>query len=409
MCCVLGMALARLTAAEDWPQFRGPTGQGISTATNVPEVWSATKNVAWKVSVPGQGWSSPVLVSGRVYLTTAIAKGAGSVSLRVMCFDAATGATVWDTEALRADAKDAGMKHAKNSPASPTVLVAGDRLYAHFGHMGTAALDLSGSVIWQETELKFPPVHGNGGSPALVGDELVFSCDGARDPFLTALDAKTGKVKWKSPRKSEAKSKFSFSTPLAIEIDGATQIISPASGFVGGYEPATGKELWRVRYGQGYSVVPRPVFSNGLLILSSGFDTPTLYAIRPEHAAGDVTDTNVAWTQKKGAPCTPSVVASEGKVYSISDNGIATCTDVTTGKMLWSHRLSGSQSASPFVAEGKVYFQNEEGVGFVIRAAEKFEQLAMNDMEERSLASVAVTDGALYIRTESHLWKIAGK
>src|SRR4029079_17085549 len=147
--------------------------------------------------------------------------------------------------------------------------------------MGTAALDLHGKVIWTQTSLKYPPVHGNGGSPALVGDLLVFSCDGAEAPFFAALDAKTGAVRWRTPRNTAARSKFSFSTPLVIKIDGKETIISPYSGFVGGYAPETGKELWRVRYGEGYSVVPRPVFGQGLLYVSSGFDNAVMYAIDP--------------------------------------------------------------------------------------------------------------------------------
>jgi outer membrane protein assembly factor BamB len=176
--------------------------------------------------------------------------------------------------------------HSKNSPASATPVVTADRLYVHFGHMGTAALDLSGKVLWRQTSVTYPPVHGNGGSPVLVGGLLVFNCDGAKDPFVAALDAGSGEVRWKTPRDTPAKSKFSFSTPLVIEVEGRAQLVSAASGFVGGYDPADGRELWRVRYGEGYSVVPRPVYSHGLLFVSSGFDSPVLYAIRPAGRRG---------------------------------------------------------------------------------------------------------------------------
>jgi outer membrane protein assembly factor BamB len=199
---------------------------------------------------------------------------------------------------------------------------------------------------------------------------------------------------------------FSFSTPLAIRVDGATQIVSAASGFVAAYDPADGQEIWRVGYGEGYSVVPRPIFSHDLLIVSSGFDSPVLYAIKPAGAKDDVTATHVEWKLRKGAPCTPSVLVAGDELYSISDSGTATCADVRTGQVHWSHHLAGNFSASPVSADGRIYFQTEEGVGFVVKAAKTFEQLAENDLAERSLASYAVTDNTLFIRTESHLWRI---
>ena len=410
-CLAIGLWLPAwcCAAAADWPQFRGPSGQGVSDAADVPIKWGADKNVAWKVAVPGRGWSSPVLSAGKVYLTTAVqGGGAAAVSLRAICLDAADGKVVWDVEVFRPDRGKASAVHTKNTPASSTPVVTKDALYVHFGHMGTAKLDLSGKVQWRQTSLVYPPVHGNGGSPALVGDLLVFNCDGASDPFVVALDAGSGEVRWKTPRNTPARSKFSFSTPLAIEVDGRTQIVSAASGFVGGYEPASGKELWRVRYGQGYSVVPRPAYANGMLYVSSGFDAAVLYAIRPSGAKGDATQTHVAWTARKGAPNTPSPLVVGGEVYMIADAGVATCADAKSGAVHWSERLDGNFSASPVFAEGRVYFQNEAGVGYVVKAGKKFELLAENDLGERSLASYAVVDGALFIRTERHLWKIAG-
>ena len=406
LCLLMMNSMAR---AEDWPQFRGPTGQGVSTAMDVPIEWSATNNITWKVDIAGQGWSSPVLAGGRIYLTTAIGAGSSAVSLHVLCIDAHDGKTIWDIEAFKADPAAARAMHQKNSPASATPIVADGKLYAHFGHLGTAALDLSGKVLWRQTSLKYPPVHGNGGSPVLLGDELIFNCDGAAAPFVVALDAGTGNVKWKSLRNTAAKRMFSFSTPLVIEVGGVTQVISPGSGFVGAYDPADGHEIWRGRYGEGYSVVPRPVFAGGLLFLSSGFDFPILYAINPDGAKGDATANHVAWTQRTGAPCTPSVLAVGSEIYFVSDNGRATCADARTGMVLWFHQMGGGFSASPVLAEGRIYFQNETGKGFVVKADKKFTLLAENDLEERSLASYAVTDHALFIRTEKHLWKVGAK
>jgi outer membrane protein assembly factor BamB len=191
-------------------------------------------------------------------------------------------------------------------------------------------------------------------------------------------------------------------------VDGRQELISPASGFVGAYEPQSGREIWRVRYGEGYSVVPRPVFAHGLLFLSSGFDRPILYAIKPEGAKGDATASHVAWTVSKGAPTTPSPLALGNELYIVSDGGVASCLDAKTGNILWNERLGGGFSASPVSAENRIYFQNESGVGFVVAAGTNYQLLAKNDLGERSLASPAVIDNAIFIRTESHLWRVQG-
>jgi outer membrane protein assembly factor BamB len=393
-------------AETEWPQFRGPTGQGLSAATGVPIEWSPDKNVVWKVEVPGKGWSSPVLSRGRLYLTSAVGDPATGVTLHALCLDAADGRTLWDTEVFGKVPEEATKMHRKNSLASPTPIVTADRLFVHFGHMGTAALDLSGKILWRQSELKYVPVHGTGGSPILLDGLLIFSCDGREEPFIVALDAATGEVRWKTARNSLAKNQFSFSTPLAIQASGATQVISPGSGFVGGYDPREGRELWRVTYGDGYSVVPRPVFAHGLLFVSSGFNTAILHAIRPEGAAGNATETNVAWTQNKAVPKSASMLVLGDEIYFVADNGIANCADARTGEIHWSERLAGGFSASPVAAEGRVYFQNETGVGYVIKAGRKYELLATNDLAEPTLASYVVADGALYIRSEKFLRKI---
>jgi len=391
----------------EWPQFRGPTGQGLSAAVNVPTQWSADDNVAWKTEIPGKGWSSPVLSQGRLYLTTAVGEAKGTdVSLRALCVDAAEGRILWGTEIFRPDSADAGTMHRKNSLASPSPIITGDRLYVHFGHMGTAALDLSGKVLWRQTELKYSPVHGTGGSPILVDGSLIFSCDGKEAPFLVALDAATGKVRWKTARDSIAKRQFSFSTPLVIQAGGATQVISPASGFVGGYDPGDGRELWRVTYGDGYSVVPRPVFAHGLIFVSSGFNNAILHAIRPDGAKGNVTETNVAWTQNKAVPKSASMLVLGDEIYFVADNGIANCADARTGEVHWSERLNGGFSTSPIAAEGRIYFQNETGTTYVIKSGKTFELLAQNEIGEPTLASYAVADGTLYLRSEIYLRKI---
>jgi len=400
------LPFSALAAEEEWPEFRGPQQQGISNAKNVPTKWGADDNVAWKVEVPGKGWSSPSLSGGKIYLTSAIGEPSTGVTLHALCLDAKDGHTLWDTELFKPDDATAAAMHRKNSLASPTPIVADGRVYVHFGHMGTAALDLAGKVLWKQTELKYAPVHGAGGSPTLYQGELIFSCDAAQNPFVVGLDAATGKVRWKTPRNTTAKKPFSFSTPLVITVEGKPQVISPGSGFVGGYDPTDGHEIWRVRYGEGYSVIPRPVYAQGLLFVSSCFDRPVLYAIRPEGAKGDATDTAIAWSLNKGAPHTPSALVLGDEVYVVSDAGIATCADAKTGTVHWTQRLPGNYSASPVAAEGRIYFQNETGIGTVIKAGTKFEELGTNTMGEPTLATPAVADNTLYLRGEKHLWRI---
>jgi outer membrane protein assembly factor BamB len=395
------------TALGSWPEFRGPTGQGLVPEGNLPTRWGPDKNVVWKQPIPGLGWSSPVVAGGRVYLTTAVAVEGGDLSLRALCLDAATGKTVWDREVFRQEAAKAPAVHGKNSHASPTPLLDGDQLYVHFGHQGTACLDLAGKVLWRNRDLTYQPVHGNGGSPILAGKALVFNADGGDKQFVTALDRDNGNLLWQTPRKSDAFKKFSFGTPLLITVKGQKQIISPGSNVVGAFDPATGKEIWRVRY-QGYSVIPRPVYGQGLIFVCTGFERPTLVAIRPG-GKGDVTRTHVAWTARRAVPHTASPLLVGEELYLVSDGGVASCLDARTGRVHWQERVDGNFSASPVYAGGKIYLQSEEGTGVVLKAGKRFEQVAKNEMEERTLASYAAADGALFLRTEKHLYRIQAR
>lgn len=403
----IALLVCETLVAKDWPQFRGPSADGVSDAAGLPIHWTATSHVIWKQPIPGSGWSSPVLWDGRLYLTTAVTDAStGEVSLRVLGLDASDGEILWDVEALRPDREAAERVHSKNGLASPTPIIDDERLYVHFGHLGTAALDLDGNIVWRQTTVNYAPRHGSGGSPVLVDDLLVFSCDGEADPFVIALDRSTGDVRWKSKRDTPTVKKFSFSTPIVIEVDGKTQIISPGSGYVGAYIPEDGREIWRVNYGDGYSVVPRPVFAHGLVFVISGYDRPRLLAINPEKAAGDVTETHVVWSREKGVSLTPSALIAGDELYFVSDNGIASCLDARTGDVHWTERLGGDFSASPVLAEGRIYFQNEAGVTFVVKASKSFELLASNDLAERTFASPALSDNALFVRSESHLWRL---
>lgn len=404
MCCSLGT----LALGQDWTEFRGPTGQGHSTVTGLPTHWGEAENVAWKHEIPGKGWSSPIVLGKRLYLTTAVPKDAddaGPLSLRTVCIDAASGNIVWNVEVFE---QPQGVKvHGKNSHASPTPITDGTRLFVHFGTYGTACLALAdGKIEWRNEELKYVPVHGNGGSPVLVDGLLILSCDGGDDQFVVALDQTTGMVRWRTQRSIKPAKGFSFGTPLVIRIAGKQQVVSQGSEAVVAYDPQTGIEIWYVKYPGGYSVVPRPVFGEGLLFVCTGYDVPTLLAIRPEGALGDVTDTHVAWQLKKAVPLNPSPLLVDDALYLISDDGVATCLDAATGKQRWQKRIGGNFSASPLYADGKIFLQSEEGDAIVLEPGSEYQELARNPMKERALASYAISDGALFIRTEKHLLRV---
>lgn len=404
-CCLIALLTFVPIAVQsaDWPQFRGPGGQGHADVRDLPTEWGPIQNVVWQQEIPGGGWSSPIIQNRRLYLTTAVqSSSGGAVSLRVLCLDTHTGKILWNTQVFSTTPVQG---HQKNSHASPTPIADGNRIYAHFGPYGTAALGLNGQILWHNTSLKYPSVHGNGGSPVLVGNALIFSCDGASNPFIVALNKTTGEVLWRTPRNTGAKKTFSFSTPLALAVNGRTQVISPTSGAVIAYDPKDGKEIWRVRYPEGYSVVPCPVSGHGLVYVSSAFDDPVLYSIRLD-GHGDVTKSHIAWSISKGAPktCSPLLVGDE--IYFISDAGIMTCADAKTGTVHWQERVGGNYSASPVFADGKIFVQSEEGVGTVLKPGKTFQVLAKNDLKERSLASYALDEGAIYIRTAKHLFRI---
>lgn len=406
-CLLFFTSVARLTA-EDWPQFRGPTGQGISNEKNLPIEWGPDNNVKWKTPIPGLAWSSPVVVKGKIYLTTAVPQGDGESpdqSLRALCLDAKTGDIVWDEQVFLQEGKTAPKIHGKNSHASPTPVVVGDRLFVHFGHMGTACLDLSGKPVWTNRDLSYKPVHGNGGSPIYHNGLLIFTADGASDPLVIALQADSGEVAWKYPRPEVSSNHFAFATPLAIEVNGQWQIVAPGGGSVSGINANDGSEIWRSYYGDGYSVIPRPVYAHGLVFVSSSYDRPTAYAIRPD-GHGDVTETHVAWKTEKAAPHTPSMLVVGDELYMVADDGVTACYNAKTGKQNWQQRLPGGYSASPVFADGKIYFVNEEGQGTVIAPGKKFKKLGENGFGERTLASYAISDGAVFVRTKEHLYRV---
>lgn len=388
--------------AEDWPQFRGPTGQGHSTEVNLPVEWSTSRNIAWKVRTRGTGWSSPVIADGRVWLTEARDTAHSTVSLRALAFDVATGRTLVDTEVFAVSSESP--LNPKNSRASPTPIVDGDRVYVHFGPDGTAALTTSGTVLWTR-RLPYEPQHGGGGSPVLYRDLLIVHCDGNGDEaYMVALDARTGQTRWKRDRRRP--SAQAYTTPLIIRVANRDLLISVAAFRTTAHDPMTGEEVWRVRYDDGFSNVPRPVFGAGLVFIGTGFNAPSLIAVRPD-GKDDVTRSHIAWTLSRGAPYTPSPLFVDSRLYYVSDTGVLTCADAASGRILWQQRIGGNYSASPVMADGRIYFQSEEGVTTVIGAGPVFEKLGVNTLDEPTLASMGVSGGALFIRGEQHLFKIS--
>ena len=384
--------------SADWPQFRGPGGQGLSDDKGLPLTWSEEQGVRWKVAVPGLGWSSPVVANGRVWLTTST--GDRAASLRLLGFEAESGRLLVDTEVFRL--KAAQLLNPKNSLASPTPIVDGDRVYAHFGAEGTAAISTDGAILWK-TKLSHETQHGNGGSPVLYRDLLIVNCDGFDEAYVVALDVRTGKTRWKTSRRrpwSQA-----YSTPIVVRVDDRDVLVSVGAFRASGYDPASGDELWRVSYGEGFSNVPRPVAGHGLVFLTTGFQQPAVMAVRLG-GSGDVTKTHVAWTLARGAPLTPSPVLVGEELYFVSDTGVASCVEARTGRLLWQQRLNGNFSASPVSADGRIYFQSEEGETTVLAAGPAFRRLAVNVLNGAMLASMAVSGGAVFIRTDTHLYRI---
>lgn len=390
-----------LLFAEDWPQFRGPGGQGQSSEVGLPVQWSESKNVTWKVPVPGRGWSSPVVAGGRVWLTTAVAERR-QASLRLLAYDRDTGKTALDVEVFRMNSSE--LQNAKNSHASPTPIVDGERVYVHFGAEGTAALSTEGKLLWK-TQLACRTQHGNGGSPELAGGLLITSCDGFDESFVAALDTRTGKTRWRTDRRPPYSQ--AYSTPLAIRVGDSTQVVSPGASNAFAYDVQTGREIWRVNYGDGFSNVPRPVYAAGLVFITTGFHQPSMLAVRPD-GTGDVTRTHVAWKLSRGAPLTPSPIVAGNEIYVVTDNGIASCLDVRTGALHWQQRLGNSFSASPVLADGRIYFLDEDGRTTVIKPGTTFEILATNTLDGGTLASMAVAARSFFIRTATHLYRIAG-
>lgn len=430
--CGLILAMASVSRAAEWKQFRGPDGQGHADVRNLPLKWSETENVQWKTAVPGRGWSSPVFADDTIWLTTAsefplegealeaaraeklagnpLAKQmslAGSVSLYAVGIDAKTGKQRSNIELL--SVKNPPAIHSLNSYASPTPVLDGNLLLCHFGELGTACLDVyTSKVLWS---VKLPGAHavGAGSSPVVSGDLIIIPCDGTDQQYVVGLNKRTGEQVWKTmrPKMTGANGDFhkAYSSPLLVNAAGRQQVIIPGAQWVAAYDPVNGHEIWRVRHGEGFSNVPAPVVANDLVCICTGFMQPQLVAIRMD-GEGDVTKSHIAWKIPKSIPTMPSPVVVDGQIYVVTDQGVATCANAENGEVIWTKRMGGNYSASPLAAAGRIYFSNREGATTILSPGKEYNELAVNTLDGQHMASPAVFDESLLLRTNTHLYRI---
>ncbi|MFM8360690.1 MAG: PQQ-binding-like beta-propeller repeat protein [Verrucomicrobiota bacterium] len=403
------LAALRLSGAGgDWPQFRGPQGDGQAASGRLPVTFHARENVTWEAVIPGTGWSSPVTWDGDMWMATALDEGR---SLRAVAVDRRTGKIRHEVEVFAVAAPDP--IHRLNSHASPTPVIEPGRVYFFFGRYGAACLDTAtGRVLWRNTDL--PHGHGGNGpgsSPILQGRLLILNCDGTDERYVTALDKATGRRVWTTPRSNTPQLagkpgdlKKAYHTPGVIRVGQRDELISMGAFRVSGFDPADGRELWWVDI-PGFSNVTRPVYAHGLVFLATGFMKPEFWAIRPG-GTGDVTATHVAWKMTRQAPQKPSPVVVDDAVYLVSESGILTCLDARTGEVRYTERVGGDFSASPLAAGGRIYLFDQDGVATVVRAGPKFERLARNELGDGFMASPAVAGDTLFLRSKTRLYRI---
>ncbi len=423
------LATAAVGAEPDWPQWRGPAGDGHAPAAHdLATHWSETENVAWKQPLPGRGWSSPVIGNGQVWVTTAIERAAteadrerrlasrpgnqpvdvaAEVTFRAIGIDQATGRIVHDVDLFTVT--DPQPIHALNSYASPSPVLTDGRLVCHFGDFGAACVATeTGEVLWRNRELRLDHVNGPGSSPIVWRDLVVVHLDGSDTQSIAAYRLADGTLAWQTFRSGELRAdpdlKKAYATPLVVDRGGREELVSPAADWIYGYDPATGSELWRLSYGVlGYSVVPRPVVAHGLIFLSTSYNQPELLALRLAGADGRP---EIAWRNKKGAPSMPSPLVVGDSILMVNDKGVASCLDAQTGTLQWTKRLGGNISSSPLLADGRIYVGNRTGEMFVIDSGAGGELLATNQLATGIFASPAAVGRALYVRTEAAVYRI---
>ena len=397
--------------AENWPGFRGPTGEGISQEKNLPLTWSLRENLAWRTPILGIGWSSPIVWADRVFVTSALPDG---TSCHLLCLDATSGKILWDKELLR---QATPRKLPENSHATPTPVTDGKLVCTAFNGGRIVAVDFQGNIAWEWHDKDFISKHGLSASPILYRDKLImpFDGNGPSDPvnigfrtawdgaFVVALDKHTGQEMWRAKR---GLSRQAHITPLIVEVNGRPQLVSGAGDVVQGFEPDSGQRLWTIR-SMGEGVVPSIVYGQGLVFTSSGYGAPTIRAIRPD-GHDDVTASHIAWESRANVPLMPSFVYTNGLLFCVKESGVATCIDAQAGQVIWTDRLGGKYGASPVLAEGRLYCLAEDGTTTVIIADREFKQLAKNPLEGLCKASPAISGGRIFIRSQSSLFCVRG-
>lgn len=395
-----------IASADNWPQFRGPSGQGESTEKNLPLKWSATDNIAWKTEIPGWGHSSPIVWQDHVFITATSKDG---VSCHAICLDRKTGKILWDKELFQ---QKLTRLQDRNSYATPTPTTDGSLVYVVYKEGGIAALDFDGKAIWTNFDYPYYNQHGMACSPALYKDLLILHYDtsassgdkkiGWQKPwdqgYVLALDKATGKERWKTHR---GLSRIGHTMPRVTTIDGKPQLISDAGDVLQGFDPDTGKLIWQAT-NSGESVVPTPVFGDGMIFTESGWMDITIRAWKPS-GTGEITKSALLWEWKKGVPTIPSFIFHDHRLYTIKEDGILQCFEAATGKVLWKERLEGHYAASPVIGDGRIYFLSEEGVTTVISDGPDFQILANNDVAEKCAASMAVSQGQFFVRSKEHM------
>jgi outer membrane protein assembly factor BamB len=398
---------------SNWPQYRGPSGDGHADTNRVPTQWSEQQNVKWKTAVHDRGWSSPVIWGKRIWMTTAKEDGS---ELFAVCVDADTGRVVHDLKLFTVERPQ--FIHQFNSPASPTPVLEEGRAYITFGSPGTACLDDQGKILWERRDIECNHYRGAGSSPILYRDLLIMNFDGSDHQFVIALDKRTGKSVWKTERSIDHKDlgpdgkpmhegdlRKAFATCHVAEFGGKPLLISQGAKAAYGYDPLTGKEFWRVEERSSHSAGTRPVVGAGLIFVPTGWAQGQVLAIRPG-GSGDVTQSHVAWRLTKSVPKKPSLLMHENLLYLINDGGVATAVDPKNGEVVWTDRIGGNYSASPIAANGNIYLCSEEGKTTVVAPGREFKKIAENKLDGGFMSSPAATDNALILRTKTHVYRI---
>ena len=399
-------------ASANWPDWRGPTGEGHSEATGLPLHWSETQNIVWKTSIHDLGYSSPVVWDNQVWITTATKKGE---TLYAVCVDLTSGRIIHDVEVFHPERPQ--RIHRNNSYATPSAVVEKGSVYVHYGSHGTACLDTkTGEVVWRRDDLNCNHLQGPVSSPILYEDLLILSLEGTDVQFVVALDKKTGKNVWRYDRPRELYENIeplyllkSYHTPLVVEVNGTPQLINNGAMLVTGHEPRTGRELWRVLY-RDDNPISRIVSGHGLFFINSGGSPGAthLLAVR-QGGVGDVTESHVVWKMTKDVPHESSPVLVRDLLYLLSDRGVLICKQATTGHTVWSERLEGQYGASLLHADNRIYISSKQGKTIVIEPGLTFRVLAVNELDGFLGASPAVAGKSLLLRTKTHLYRVQSK